>query len=76
MTETSSKVPHFDVGDEVYIVGPLADRYLNKVGIVRQISTVGGAVYHYLVYFDGAMGSASFFGYELRRLVEKTQSAV
>jgi hypothetical protein len=62
----------FNEGDWVHVTGPMADSYLDMIGVVRSVSMVG-SIFRYRVEFDDGI-TDTFFAFELRRAAD--QSAI
>ena len=55
----------FKEGDWVRVVGPLAESYVDMIGIVRSVSPTG-TLFRYFVEFENGI-TDTFFGFELHR---------
>ncbi len=53
----------FNEGDRVCVRGPVAESYLDMIGVVRSVSLTG-TVYRYFVEFENGI-TDTFFGFEL-----------
>jgi len=54
----------FEPDNRVRVIGPVAERYLSKIGVIRDLYNSGG-VYRYIVEFEDGV-SDTFFGFELK----------
>ena len=62
----------FDEGDSVRVVGPLAENYRYRIGIVRTVRLSGG-IYRYNVEFEDGE-EVVFFGFEMRHVNVRSAS--
>jgi hypothetical protein len=58
----------FNEGDSVHVTGPIAEPYVDMIGVVRTVSR-SGSIFRYFVEFVNEV-SDTFFGFELRRVEE------
>jgi hypothetical protein len=65
--ETNNSRPHFNIGDQVRVLGPDATNK-GKSGIVVDVIGPGpDLVYRYWVRLAGEEGASKFFGFELEK---------
>jgi hypothetical protein len=54
----------FNEGDWVHVTGPLAESYMDMIGVIRGVSPVG-TIFRYFVEFENGI-TDTFFAFELR----------
>jgi hypothetical protein len=55
----------FNEGDWVHVTGPLAESYMDMIGVIRAVSLVG-TIFRYFVEFENGT-TDKFFAFELSR---------
>jgi hypothetical protein len=63
----------FHEGDWVQVTGPLAESYIDMIGVIRAISQAG-TIFRYFVEFENGI-SDKFFAFELRSAGKQSATA-